>query len=44
MKKEKILNLAGILLFYILIVMGVVLMNARFEQLNQNSSGVALVK
>ena len=44
MKKEKIWNLVGILLFYSIIVLGVILVNARIEYLNQDNSGITLTK
>ena len=44
MKKEKLVNLAGVLLFYSIIVLGVVLVNARFEHIEQTSSQITLSK
>ena len=35
MTKEKKENLAGVLLFYAIIVLGVIVLNARFEYLNK---------
>ena len=34
MKKERLMNLAGVLVFYLIIVLGVVALNARMEYLN----------
>ena len=34
MKKERFMNLAGVLVFYLIIVLGVVALNARMEYLN----------
>lgn len=36
--KESVKNTLGVILFYGLIVLGVVLINARMEQLNQQKS------
>ena len=44
MKKERLMNLAGVLLFYSIIVLGVVLVNARFEYLNQSGTEITLQK
>ena len=44
MKKEKLMNLAGVLLFYIVIVLGVIAVNARFEYLEQTNSSITLSK
>lgn len=38
MNKEEIINLLGIILFYSLIVFGVIGLNARFEQINKKNS------
>ena len=42
MKKEYLVNLAGILLFYSIIVFGVIALNARVGNLNNTSSGISL--
>ena len=38
--KESVKNTIGVILFYGLIVLGVVLINARMEQLNQQKSAI----
>ena len=38
MTKEERKNLAGVLLFYALIVLGVIILNARFEHLNTENN------
>lgn len=38
-KKERIINIIGIGLFYLLIVGGVIFLNARMEQINNNNGG-----
>ena len=42
MKKESLKNVAGIAFLYLLIIFGVIIVNARFEYLNSNgtSNGV----
>lgn len=42
MKKEMIRNVAGIMLFYLLIVLGVVAINARLETINNVGQSVSL--
>lgn len=37
MKNELVKNMAGVILFLLLFVIGAVLMNARVEQINQTS-------
>lgn len=37
MKKEKFMNILGVVLFYLLIIVGVVLINARLEQINNSN-------
>ena len=44
MKKEYLVNLAGILLFYSLIVIGVIALNARFEQINSTNNSISFVR
>ena len=44
MKKEKFLNILGVVLFYLLIIVGVILVNARMEQINNNNSVVEVAK
>lgn len=36
-KKEKIMNIAGVVMFYSMIVIGVFLINARFEQIDDQT-------
>ncbi len=36
MQKEIIRNLAGIILLYLVIIVGVLVINARMEQINEN--------
>lgn len=40
MKKEKMMNLAGILLLYIIIILGVIALNERMEYINQNTNNI----
>ena len=42
MKKEYLVNLAGIILFYSIIVFGVIALNARVGNLNNSSNGISL--
>lgn len=44
MKKEKFLNILGVVLFYLLIIFGVILVNARMEKVNNNNSIVEVAK
>lgn len=44
MKKEYLVNLAGILFFYSLIVIGVIALNARFEHINNSENYVSFVR
>ena len=44
MKKEYFINLAGILLFYSIIVFGVIALNARIGNVNNSINGVTLKK
>lgn len=44
MKKEKFLNILGVVLFYLLIIVGVILVNARMEKVNNNNSIVEVAK
>ena len=44
MKKEKFMNLLGVVLFYLLIIFGVILVNARMEEINNNNSIVEVAK
>lgn len=39
MKKESLKNLVGVVLFYLFIVLGIIIINARFEYLNSPDSG-----
>jgi hypothetical protein len=38
MKKQYLVDLAGILLFYLVIILGVIGVNARFEQIYGNNN------
>ena len=42
MKKEYLVNLAGILLFYSIIVFGVIALNARVGNVGNTSNGISL--
>ena len=44
MKKEQFLNILGVVLFYLLIIIGVVLVNARMEEINNNNGIVEVAK
>jgi len=44
MKKETMKNLAGIILFYAIIILGVVLVNARMGVINESNPVVSLDK
>lgn len=36
MKKEKLLNMGGIVVFYSVIIIGILLLNVRFSYINNN--------
>ena len=42
MKKETLRNVAGILLFYLIIVFGVIAVNARLETIESNDTIISL--
>lgn len=42
MKKEIIRNIAGVILFYLLIIYGVISLNSRFEEINKNNYSSSL--
>lgn len=44
MKKENVKNLVGVILFYAIIIMGVVALNARVEYLHETNNIVSLEK
>ncbi len=44
MKKERLMNLAGVLAFYLIIILGVVVLNARMNYLDNSSSNIILNK
>ena len=44
MRKEKMLNLAGVLLFYLIIILGVIALNERMEYLNQNYNPISVAR
>lgn len=42
MKKETIRNIAGVILFYFLIIYGVISLNSRFEEINESNYSSSL--
>ena len=44
MKKEYMIDLAGIILFYSIIVLGIIALDARMEQLNNINNNATFVR
>ena len=42
MKKETLRNVAGIFLFYLIIILGIVAINARMGEINQSNPVISL--
>ena len=39
---EKIMNLVGVILFYLVLILGVVAINARMESINNSENAISL--
>lgn len=44
MRKEKLMNLAGVIMFYLFIVLSVIVVNARIESVSNGTPSVSISK
>ena len=44
MKKEYMMNLAGVMFFYLLLVLGIIMLDARMEQINSVNNNISFIR
>ena len=44
MKKEYMIDLAGIIFFYLIIVLGIIMLDARMEQINDVNNNISFIR